>query len=66
MIKNTDRNYNLLTFYFSLPFFFLLKVPPYFNQFERQALLDAAELANLRVFSLINDETAGEIDFFLK
>lgn len=35
------------------------KVPPYYNQFERQAVLDAAELAGLKVLSLINEETAG-------
>lgn len=37
----------------------VITVPPYFNQFERQAVLDAAELAGLKVLSLIHDETAG-------
>ncbi|CAH1770971.1 15339_t:CDS:2, partial [Entrophospora sp. SA101] len=34
------------------------EVPPYYNQFERQAILDAAEIAGLHVLSLINDQTA--------
>lgn len=34
-------------------------MPPYFTQFERQAILDGAELAGLRILSLMNDETAG-------
>jgi hypoxia up-regulated 1 len=37
----------------------VITVPPHFTVFERKALLDAAEIANLRVFGLINDETAG-------
>ncbi|KAI8915453.1 Hsp70 protein-domain-containing protein [Powellomyces hirtus] len=41
----------------------VLTVPPYWGQFERQALLDAAELASLRVLSLINDETAVALNF---
>ncbi|KAJ1535719.1 Chitin synthase, class 2, partial [Nowakowskiella sp. JEL0078] len=36
----------------------VITVPPYFNQFERQAMIDAAELAGLKVLGLINDETA--------
>jgi molecular chaperone DnaK (HSP70) len=35
------------------------QVPPYYNQYERRAVLDAAALADLNVMSLINDETAG-------
>ncbi|KAJ3275514.1 hypothetical protein HDV01_000341 [Terramyces sp. JEL0728] len=38
-------------------------VPPNFSHFERQAILDAAAIANLKVFSLINDETAVAINF---
>jgi hypoxia up-regulated 1 len=41
----------------------VITAPPYWNQFERQALLDAARLANLRVFTLINDETAVALNF---
>ncbi|KAI9203941.1 Hsp70 protein-domain-containing protein [Polychytrium aggregatum] len=41
----------------------VITVPPYFNQFERQAILDAAELAKLNVLSLINDETAVAINY---
>ncbi|KAJ3318792.1 hypothetical protein HDV06_007043 [Boothiomyces sp. JEL0866] len=41
----------------------VITVPPNFNHFERQAILDAAAIANLKVFSLINDETAVAINF---
>ncbi|KAJ3019349.1 lumenal Hsp70 protein [Thoreauomyces humboldtii] len=41
----------------------VLTVPPYWGQFERRALLDAAELANLKVLSLINDETAVALNY---
>ena len=37
----------------------VITVPPYFNHFERQVILDAAELAGIKVLDLINDETAG-------
>jgi len=37
----------------------VITVPHYFNQFERQAILDAAEIAGLKVFSLVNDGIAG-------
>ncbi|KAJ1343401.1 hypothetical protein BSLG_001991 [Batrachochytrium salamandrivorans] len=36
----------------------VITVPPYYSHFERQAILDAAEIADLKVFQLINDETA--------
>ncbi|KAG5459520.1 MAG: Hsp70 protein-domain-containing protein, partial [Olpidium bornovanus] len=36
----------------------VITVPPYFTQFERQAVLDAAEIAGLRVLQLIHDNTA--------
>nr|CAG8458621.1 14126_t:CDS:10 [Entrophospora candida] len=41
----------------------VITVPPYYNQFERQAILDAAEIAGLRVLSLINDQTAVGINY---
>ncbi|CAB5395824.1 unnamed protein product [Rhizophagus irregularis] len=40
----------------------VITVPSYYNQFERQAILDAAELAGLHVLSLINDVTAVGYD----
>ncbi|CAJ0904470.1 1796_t:CDS:2, partial [Entrophospora sp. SA101] len=39
------------------------EVPPYYNQFERQAILDAAEIAGLHVLFLINDQTAVGINY---
>lgn len=36
-----------------------VQVPPFYSQFERQAVLDAVELSGLRPISLINDGTAG-------
>ncbi|KAJ3140974.1 Hypoxia up-regulated protein 1 [Geranomyces variabilis] len=41
----------------------VLTVPPYWGQFERRALLDAAELANLRVLALVSDETAVALNY---
>jgi hypoxia up-regulated 1 len=41
----------------------VITVPPHFTIFERQALLDAADIAGVRVFSLINDETAVAINY---
>jgi hypoxia up-regulated 1 len=38
----------------------IFKVTPFANQFERQAILDAAELAGLNVLTLMHDETAGK------
>ncbi|KAG0005128.1 hypothetical protein BGZ79_006702 [Entomortierella chlamydospora] len=43
----------------------VITIPPYFSQFERRALLDAAELAGLRVLSLINDESAVALNYAL-
>ncbi|OAJ42124.1 hypothetical protein BDEG_25625 [Batrachochytrium dendrobatidis JEL423] len=43
----------------------VITVPPYFNHFERQAILDAANIADLKVFQLINDETAVAINYAL-
>ncbi|KAF9300744.1 hypothetical protein BGZ74_007542 [Mortierella antarctica] len=41
----------------------VITIPPFFNQFERQAMLDAAELAGLRVISLIHDESAVALNY---
>lgn len=41
----------------------VLTVPGYFNQAERKALLQAAELANLKVLQLINDYTAVALNY---
>ncbi|KAL7748821.1 lumenal Hsp70 protein [Sorochytrium milnesiophthora] len=43
----------------------VITIPPFFNQFERQALVDAAQLAGLRVLALIHDETAVAINYAL-
>ncbi len=37
----------------------VVTVPPYYGPFERQVILDAAELGGIKVLSLMNDETAG-------
>lgn len=39
----------------------VVTVPVYFSQAQRQALLDAAELAGVRVLSLINENTAAAL-----
>lgn len=39
----------------------VIQVAPYMTQYERQAILDAAELAGLNVLTLIHDETAGNL-----
>ncbi|KAG0376653.1 Hypoxia up-regulated protein 1 [Mortierella sp. AD032] len=41
----------------------VITIPPYFNQYERQAMLDAADLAGLHVLSLIHDETAVALNY---
>ena len=41
----------------------VLTVPMYFTQNERQALIDAAELAGLKVLSLVEDNTAAAIQY---
>lgn len=41
----------------------VITVPGYFNQAERKALLQAAQLANLKVLQLINDYTAVAINY---
>jgi hypoxia up-regulated 1 len=39
----------------------VITVPPYFNQAERRAVLNAAELAGIKVLQLINTNTAGMV-----
>ncbi|ERL94524.1 hypothetical protein D910_11801 [Dendroctonus ponderosae] len=41
----------------------VLTVPGFFNQVERNALLEAAELAGLKVLQLINDYTAVALNY---
>ena len=41
----------------------VITVPPYFTQFERDALADAVEIAGLRLLTLINDGTAVAINY---
>ncbi|KAJ1963500.1 lumenal Hsp70 protein, partial [Dispira parvispora] len=36
----------------------VITVPPFFDQFERQAVLDAADLAGVRAIALVNDGSA--------
>lgn len=38
----------------------VITVPGYFNQAERKAILQAAELSGLKVLQLMNDYTAGK------
>lgn len=38
-------------------------VPPYFTQFERDAVVDALEIAGLRLTGLVNDGTAVAMNF---
>ncbi|EJD05176.1 actin-like ATPase domain-containing protein [Fomitiporia mediterranea MF3/22] len=38
-------------------------VPPYFTQFERDAIADALEIAGLRLAALVNDGTAVSLNF---
>ncbi|KAK4520083.1 uncharacterized protein ATC70_008213 [Mucor velutinosus] len=41
----------------------VITVTPFANQFERQAILDAAELAGLNVLTLMHDETAVALNY---
>ncbi|XP_063217680.1 hypoxia up-regulated protein 1 isoform X1 [Bacillus rossius redtenbacheri] len=41
----------------------VIVVPAFFNQAERQAMLHAAELANLKVLQLMNDYTAVALNY---
>ncbi|KAJ3071597.1 Hypoxia up-regulated protein 1 [Podochytrium sp. JEL0797] len=41
----------------------VITVPAYFNQFERQAVIDAAEIAGVRLLQLMNDGTAVALNY---
>lgn len=41
----------------------VITVPPYWTHRERQAMLDAAEIAGLNVLSLVNENTAAAIQY---
>jgi len=41
----------------------VITVPEYWSQKERQALLDAASIADLKVLSLINENTAAGVEY---
>jgi hypoxia up-regulated 1 len=41
----------------------VVTVPPYYSQYERDAVVDAIEIAGLRTLALINDGTAAAINF---
>ena len=43
----------------------VITVPPYFTHFERQAIMDAADIAGVAVMGLVNDETAVAVNFGL-
>ena len=43
----------------------VITVPMYFTQHERAALLDAAEIADMRVLSLIDENTAAALQYSL-
>lgn len=41
----------------------VITVPAFFNQAERRAVLQAAQLAGLKVLQLINDNTAVALNY---
>ncbi|KIK97251.1 hypothetical protein PAXRUDRAFT_825149 [Paxillus rubicundulus Ve08.2h10] len=41
----------------------ILTVPPYYSQFERDAVISAVEIAGMRTLALINDGTAVAINY---
>lgn len=41
----------------------MITVPAFFNQAERRAVLQAAQLAGLKVLQLINDNTAVALNY---
>ncbi|KAJ7153570.1 Hsp70 protein-domain-containing protein [Mycena crocata] len=41
----------------------IVTVPPYFSQFQRDAVVDAIEIAGLRTLALINDGTAVAVNY---
>ncbi|KAF8515704.1 Hsp70 protein-domain-containing protein [Hysterangium stoloniferum] len=43
----------------------VVTVPPFFSQFERQAVLDAIEISGLKPIALLNDGTAVAVNYAL-
>ena len=43
----------------------VVTVPPYFSQFERDAIVDSIEIAGLKTLALINDGTAVAVNYAL-
>lgn len=41
----------------------IIAVPPYFSQFERDAIVDSIEIAGLKTLALINDGTAVAVNY---
>jgi hypoxia up-regulated 1 len=41
----------------------IVTVPPFYSQFERDAVVDAIEIAGLRTLALINDGTAVAVNY---
>lgn len=41
----------------------IITVPPYYTQFERDAIVDAVEVSGLRTLALINDGTAVAVNY---
>ncbi|KAJ7650569.1 Hsp70 protein-domain-containing protein [Roridomyces roridus] len=41
----------------------IIAVPPYYSQFQRDAVVDAVEVAGLRTLALINDGTAVAVNY---
>ncbi|KAI0052486.1 actin-like ATPase domain-containing protein [Auriscalpium vulgare] len=41
----------------------IITVPPYFSQFERDAIADSVEIAGMRLLTLINDGTAVAVNY---
>lgn len=41
-----------------------VQVPAYYNQFERQAVIDSLHLAGLKELALVNDGTASMSCYF--
>jgi len=41
----------------------VVTVPPYFSQFERDALVDAIEISGLKTLALVNDGTAVAVNY---
>jgi hypoxia up-regulated 1 len=43
----------------------IVTVPPYFSQYERDAIVDSIEIAGLKTLALINDGTAVAVNYAL-